>query len=237
MKRRAPRLVFIGGLMAAAAIPVLSLSMASAAEAAQTYTVRPGDTLSGLQSQLGSSAAQLAEYNHLADPSVIVAGQVLTVPPVTSATPAAYTVRAGDTLGSIAATSGTTVANLASINHIADPNLIFVGEILETTGSQSPVAPAPVPAQVATQAVQTSAYTPSGAFACIAHYESGGNPAEATGNGYYGMYQFSLSSWALAGGTGMPQNATAAEQTQIANNLLAQEGWAAWPNTSKLCGV
>ena len=41
-----------------------------------------------------------------------------------------YRVAAGDTLGSIAARFGTTVASLAALNHLADPNLIFVGQLL-----------------------------------------------------------------------------------------------------------
>lgn len=242
MKRRATRLVFFGGLAAAAAVPISSLSLvAPSAYAAQTYTVRPGDSLSGLQARLGRSAEQLAQYNHLTDPNLIVAGQVLAVPP---ATPAAYTVRAGDTLASIAAKTGTTVDELASSNHIADPNLIFVGEVIYTTGSQAPANASQASASTVTVAapvvaapVEMASYAPAGVWACIARYESGGNPAEDTGNGYYGMYQFSPSSWAAAGGTGMPQDASAAQQTAIAENLYAMQGWSAWPNTSRMCGA
>lgn len=39
-----------------------------------------------------------------------------------------YTVRAGDTLGRIATKFNTTVAKLQTLNHIANPNLIFVGQ-------------------------------------------------------------------------------------------------------------
>lgn len=42
-----------------------------------------------------------------------------------------YVVQAGDTLSSIAARFGTTVASLVSINNIANPNLIYVGETLK----------------------------------------------------------------------------------------------------------
>lgn len=42
-----------------------------------------------------------------------------------------YIVQAGDTLSSIAARFGTTVASLVSINNIANPNLIYVGETLK----------------------------------------------------------------------------------------------------------
>lgn len=42
-----------------------------------------------------------------------------------------YVVQSGDTLSSIATRFGTTVASLVSINNIANPNLIYVGETLK----------------------------------------------------------------------------------------------------------
>lgn len=54
-----------------------------------------------------------------------------------------YTVVSGDNLSSIAARYGTTVASLAAINGIANPNLINVGQVLRINGS------APAPAQPA----------------------------------------------------------------------------------------
>ena len=48
-----------------------------------------------------------------------------------------YTVRAGDTLWDIAQTYGITVAALAAANGIADPDLIYPGEILQTSGTES----------------------------------------------------------------------------------------------------
>jgi hypothetical protein len=76
----------------------------------------------------------------------------------------------------------------------------------------------------------------SGPWACIAHYESGGNPAEETGNGYYGGLQFSMQSWAAVGGSGDPAAASIATQEEMATRLLALLGWGAWPNTSAMCG-
>jgi LysM repeat protein len=54
-----------------------------------------------------------------------------------------YTVQPGDTLFSIAAAHGTTVAQLVALNGIADPNLIGVGQVL-TISADAP--PPPVPA-------------------------------------------------------------------------------------------
>jgi LysM repeat protein len=54
-----------------------------------------------------------------------------------------YTVRAGDTLASIARRHNTTVAALAQLNGIANPNRIFVGQRLRvpTPGSGTPTNP------------------------------------------------------------------------------------------------
>ena len=73
-------------------------------------------------------------------------------------------------------------------------------------------------------------------WACIAERESGGNPAEDTGNGFYGGLQFTLQTWRAYGGTGWPQDASIATQEAVADRVLASAGWGAWPNTSRLCG-
>ncbi|MBP3038000.1 LysM peptidoglycan-binding domain-containing protein [Bacillaceae bacterium Marseille-Q3522] len=52
-----------------------------------------------------------------------------------------YTVQPGDTLSEIAAAHGTTVAHLASMNGIKDPNKIYAGQKIKVTGS----APKPQP--------------------------------------------------------------------------------------------
>lgn len=71
----------------------------------------------------------------------------------------------------------------------------------------------------------------------IAQCESGGNWAIATGNGFYGGLQFTLSTWRSNGGTGMPQNASREEQIRVANNVLATQGIGAWPVCGKRAGA
>ena len=74
-------------------------------------------------------------------------------------------------------------------------------------------------------------------WASIAQCESGGNPATNTGNGYYGLYQFSLRTWQAYGGTGLPSDASAAEQLRIAKLVQAGQGWGAWPSCARAAGV
>ncbi|MFT4082964.1 MAG: transglycosylase family protein [Nocardioides sp.] len=69
----------------------------------------------------------------------------------------------------------------------------------------------------------------------IAQCESGGNWAANTGNGYYGGLQFSLGTWQAYGGTGLPSNASRAEQIRIATKVRdASGGYGAWPVCGKL---
>ena len=102
-----------------------------ASSQSQTYTVQSGDTLSGIAAQYGTSWQHLAELNGLADPNLIYPGQVLTVDGNAPA-PAqqTYTVQSGDTLSGIASAYGTSWQHLADINGIADPNLIYPGQVL-----------------------------------------------------------------------------------------------------------
>lgn len=78
---------------------------------------------------------------------------------------------------------------------------------------------------------------PLEAWDALAQCESGGNWAINTGNGYYGGLQFSLSSWAAAGGTGNPAAASKAEQIRVAENLLQMQGWGAWPACNAKLGL
>jgi hypothetical protein len=92
------------------------------------------------------------------------------------------------------------------------------------------LAAARTPAPAATTAAASSA--PSATLEAIAACESGGNPAANTGNGFYGKYQFTQSTWASVGGTGNPAAASEAEQDARAAQLYAQQGSAPWP----VCG-
>lgn len=117
---------------------VLRLSGGSApapapTQGGQTYTVRGGDTLSGIAAKYGTSWQNLAKINNLANPNLIYPGQVLKVGGSAAPAPApaqskVYTVKSGDTLSGIAAAHGTTWQKLQQINGIANPNLIHPGD-------------------------------------------------------------------------------------------------------------
>jgi LysM repeat protein len=94
-----------------------------------TYTVRSGDTLSRIAAATGHTTAELAGWNSLANPDVIMPGQVIQLGPTVTAV-RTYTVQKGDELRKIAAENHTTVRALAQINHLADPDLIQPNQVL-----------------------------------------------------------------------------------------------------------
>jgi LysM repeat protein len=50
-----------------------------------SYTVVSGDTLSALAATLGRTVDQLGRFNNMADPNILLVGQVLQIPPVSYA--------------------------------------------------------------------------------------------------------------------------------------------------------
>ena len=63
--------------------------------------------------------------------------------------------------------------------------------------------------------------------------ESGGDYRAATGNGFYGAYQFDLGTWQGLGFSGRPSDAAPATQDAAARSLQAARGWAPWPACSR----
>lgn len=96
-----------------------------------TYTVKSGDTLSGIAQKYGTTVSALAQLNGIQNPNVIYAGQVLKISGNSSSTGSSggvYTVKSGDTLSGIAQRYGTTVSALVNKNGIKNPDVIYVGQ-------------------------------------------------------------------------------------------------------------
>ncbi|MHB1930069.1 MAG: transglycosylase family protein [Acidimicrobiales bacterium] len=153
-----------------------------------------------------------------------------------------YLVRPGDSFWAISQKYGITMQDLAAYNATNLWGVLYAGTTLRIPPTRwqpaTSAAPAASPAEAAVPAAPAaSSYSPSGVWACIAAHESGSNPATNTGNGYYGMYQFTLGSWAAAGGAGNPADAPAAQQTAVAQRLQQMQGWGAWPVSSVACGA
>lgn len=112
-----------------------------------TYTVKPGESLYQIGLQYGYSWVVLAQYNNIPNPNYVVVGTVLKIPaattPTTPTTPTEvlYTVKSGDTLGSIAAAYGVSWVQIAEANGVVNPNLIYPGQVLKIPSN----TPGPTP--------------------------------------------------------------------------------------------
>ena len=126
------------------------------------YIVAPGDTFSQIASRHKISQAALQQANPGVNPNVIVIGSRLNIPAAAAAPPACppapeqaappsqavagstgkHTVRPGDTLSSIAAGYGVSLAALQNANKGVDPTRLQLGQTLNLPGGANP-APAP----------------------------------------------------------------------------------------------
>jgi LysM repeat protein len=154
-----------------------------------------------------------------------------------------YTVVSGDTLSGIGARTGRTWEQLASYNHIQNPNLIYVGDLVvipPATFVAGPVVlPAPAPTYTppvvhysapvrtytppAPQPVVRQSYGASGSFqSCVATRESG------NGSGSSNIYGILNSTWASLGLSGSAYTASRGQQDAAFNELYARDGRQPW---------
>lgn len=107
--------------------------------------------------------------------------------------------------------------------------VVAVGTKVKPVAAPKPAAPA-APASAPAAASATSG---SLNWAALAQCESGGRVDAVSSNGmYYGLYQFSVSTWQAMGGSGLPSQASAGEQTARAQALYDRSGAGQWP----VCG-
>lgn len=216
-------------------------SPAPASTGEGAYIVQSGDTLSGIAAQFGVSLAELAAANKISVMSYVYIGQTLRIPgksatpaaPAPTATPtktpvagspaqsnpggSVYTVQSGDTLSSIAAKYGTTVAALQSSNSLDNPNSIFVGQKLVIPpvgqgGGVPPVVSAPNPVQPAASATTSGKWIDvnlstqrlvayEGSTAVFSSLVSTGVARYPTVTGTFNIY-LKYTSQAMTGGSG-----------------------------------
>lgn len=111
-----------------------------------------------------------------------------------------------------------------------------------TTGrtiARTAVAGAVVGAPLVTLMPAANAATDS-TWDTLAQCESTGNWAANTGNGFTGGLQFTKSTWKAFGGgqyAASAHQASRTEQIAVAEKVLAEQGWNAWPSCSKKVGA
>ncbi|MGH9136376.1 MAG: LysM peptidoglycan-binding domain-containing protein [Acidimicrobiales bacterium] len=100
------------------------------------HTVQAGETLSGIAARNGTTVAALAQTNGIANPDLIIAGQVLVLPGSgSSGGGVVHVVRPGETLSGIASRYGVLVRDLAGANGITNANLVIAGARLSIPAS------------------------------------------------------------------------------------------------------
>jgi LysM repeat protein len=157
--------VLLGALAAFGTV----LAQDSTPPPAITYIVQPGDNLFRIATRYGVSVEDLVEANGLTNSTIIFVGQTLQIPGVSATTvpttaPSVpttdYTIQRGDTLNALAAEFNTTVDVLLTLNDLADPNRIFVGQVIQVPSgaaapTDAPIAEGSTPAPTPTVAIQT----------------------------------------------------------------------------------
>ena len=99
----------------------------------ETYTVKAGDTLYGISNQYGVSVSLLASTNNISPTTPLQIGQILTIPKTSGTNPNTtftYTVKAGDTLYSIAKKYETNVNQIINLNNLKTTSL-YIGQKLK----------------------------------------------------------------------------------------------------------
>ncbi len=108
------------------------------------YTVKRGDTLSGIARDHGVSISDLVDANDIKNPDLIYAGQVLLIPGQTPAksepTEVIHLVKKGETLAKIASAYKVSAVAIARANDITNVNLIRPGQKLVIPGAAEGVS-------------------------------------------------------------------------------------------------
>ncbi|MCX6500005.1 MAG: LysM peptidoglycan-binding domain-containing protein [Arthrobacter sp.] len=160
-----------GTASAAAPAPAAPAPAPAAPAGGQAYTVKSGDTLSGIAARHGVKLSEVFDWNGLNMRSVIYPGQQVKIgtgaaapaapAPTAPAAPApaapapaapapaapassgSYTIKAGDTLSGIAARNSVKLSDILSANQLTMSSIIYPGNKLVIPGASSgTIAPA-----------------------------------------------------------------------------------------------
>lgn len=126
---------FTSGVLLTDTSPIPEHTTGNTNAKTETIIVQWGDTLSQIAMEYNTSYEYLAKINGIENPNLIYAGQSLIVPILSSSdindsSHKLYIVKWGDTLTAISQEYGVTIESIVRLNNIANPNLIYVGEVL-----------------------------------------------------------------------------------------------------------
>ena len=190
---------------------------AKAETEAGVYVIQPGDTLFEIAVEFDLTVKELMDLNNLTS-DLIFPGNELIV-------------------------SKDAVAEVAPVQapEVVEEEVVYeepAAEVVEEEVVYEEPAVEQAPAQQEPVQTENQAAAPSNSggqnWGALAACESGGDASIVSANGlYHGLYQFDVQTWRSVGGSGLPSQASAAEQTQRAQALYADRGAQPWP----VCGA
>lgn len=144
-------------------------SNSSSSPSTSSYTVRTGDTLSGIAARQSVSLSTILQANNLSLSSPIFPGQTINLSGSgsssessvstassggSSSSSGTYKVKSGDTLSGIAAKQGVSVSTLRNANNL-NGDTIFAGQTIKLSGSSSSGSSSSTPTGSATASTYT----------------------------------------------------------------------------------
>ncbi|MCU1520617.1 MAG: lytic transglycosylase [Arthrobacter sp.] len=136
------------------------------------YTIERGDTVSGIAAKFGLDTNAVLTLNNLQGSTIIYPGQKIKLsgdapapaaqPSAPASTGSSYTVKAGDTLGAIAARHGVQLSEVFGWNGLNMGSIIYPGQKIRLgagTAAPAPAGPAATPAAPAAPASTGGSYT------------------------------------------------------------------------------
>jgi murein DD-endopeptidase MepM/ murein hydrolase activator NlpD len=114
-------------------------SIQTSSDLLRHYTIKSGDTLSGIAARYDVSVMTIWWANHLKSTDQLHVGQILVIPPVDGLV---ITVKAGDTLESLAAKYKVSTDAVVEANTLTDTNVI-IGQVLLMPGAKGVPIPKP----------------------------------------------------------------------------------------------
>ena len=146
----------------------------------RTYTVRSGDTLTGIARRMGVSMMTIWWANKLQAKDELKIGQQLVIPPVNGLV---VTVGTTDTLASVAAAHDLDPQDIVATNQLTDSTLV-IGQVLILPGARGAAIPTPKP-------------TPFTRVAAVTRTSSGGTGSTVRPLNDYSGGRFA---WPVSGG-------------------------------------
>lgn len=231
--------------VAATAAPVSTIAVVSPASTVAVVVVTPPSTVPAAPAASAKKKSSTKRRSAPSTTSLVrllpsdtetptqttaVAAPTPTTRPVTAASKSATTAGTKATLPALSkkaadkeAPSATTSNSSAAAN---DSEAKAVAPASSTPSGKSDA----VPAKSSDDALAAN-------LAALRKCESGGRYTTNTGNGYYGAYQFALSTWRALGYSGYPHEAAPEVQDEAARKLLKKAGWGQWPACSRKLGL